>query len=435
MSSPLSAIARFYDLQARREWERMDRHPTEFAVTLRALSERLPAPPAQVLDCGGGPGRYAIELARKGYDVTLFDLSDECLRLARERAAEAGAVLQGYEQGTATDLSHYHDDAFDAVLLMGPLYHLLEEDERRRALAEARRVLKPGGPLFATFISRYAVHRWYAAHEPASLVEHSGAFETILSTGVEPRGAEDGSAFIAHFAHPAEVIPLCQDVGLQIVTVLGVEGLVSMIEEGLNGLSGQAWDTWVDLNYRVAADPSIHGCVEHLLAIAVKPRWRAVLRRIARRLEELGLAYRVVGGAAAALHGVPLPVNDLDLVMDVDGVYHFQAVFTNDVVEPVSYRESEASLSHLGRFEIGGVTVEVMGDLHWQEDSEWVRLESATETTVDLDGVPVRVSWLEEQTLGYVHRGRLDRAAQCLFHCDPDRLSMLLKGERAADAL
>ena len=60
--------------------------------------------------------------------------------------------------------------------------------------------------------------------------------------------------------------------GFEIVTVLGVEGLVSMIEDGVNALSGEAWDAWVNLNYRVAADPSIHGCVEHLLAIAVKPR-------------------------------------------------------------------------------------------------------------------------------------------------------------------
>jgi len=57
----------------------MGRHRTEFAVTMRALADHLPPPPARVLDCGGGPGRYAIELARQGYEVTLFDLSAGCL--------------------------------------------------------------------------------------------------------------------------------------------------------------------------------------------------------------------------------------------------------------------------------------------------------------------------------------------------------------------
>jgi len=66
---------------------------------LRALQEHLPAPPARVLDCGGGPGRYSIELARRGYGVTLFDLSPECLRLAQSKAQEAGVHLEGFEQG------------------------------------------------------------------------------------------------------------------------------------------------------------------------------------------------------------------------------------------------------------------------------------------------------------------------------------------------
>jgi S-adenosylmethionine-dependent methyltransferase len=277
MSSLSQTIARFYDQRADREWERMDRHPTEFAVTLRALTEYLPLSPAWVLGCGSGPGRYAIELTRRGYSVTLFDLSAGCLRLAQEKAAEAGVALAGCEQGEATDLSRFPADTFDAVLLMGPLYHLLEEGERPLALAEACRVPKPGGPLSATFVSRYALPRWAAAPEPTWPLEYPDLLSAFLSTGVLPphRGVESG--FVAHFGLPTEVIPLCQHVGLEIVTVLGVEGLVSMMEEGMNALSGEARDVWVDLNHRVAADPSIHGCVEHLLAVALRARWRAVL--------------------------------------------------------------------------------------------------------------------------------------------------------------
>ena len=91
--------------------------------------------------------------------VTLFDLSTGNLTLAREKAAEAGVTLAGFEQGTALDLARFADHSFDAVLLMGPLYHLLEAADRRRALTEARRVLKPSGPLFVAFITRYAAHR------------------------------------------------------------------------------------------------------------------------------------------------------------------------------------------------------------------------------------------------------------------------------------
>lgn len=424
------AIRTLYDQQPEREWERLERHRTEFAVTMRALFEHLPPPPARVLDCGGGPGRYAIELARRGYDVTLFDLSTECLRLAREKAAEAGVTLAGYEQGAATDLSRFPDDAFDALLLMGPLYHLLEEKDRQQALAEAHRVLKPGGILFAAFISRYASIRWAAAHEPTWPLERSQLAEMILTTGVLPPRGESDAEFVACFAHPTEVVPLFQNVRFEIVTVLGIEGLVSMIEDEVNTLSGEAWETWVDLNYRVAADPSIHGCVEHLLVVAVKPLWRTVLRQIAWRLNEAGVAYTLVGGASAALHGVPVPVNDLDIETDAEDAYRFQALFADHVVEPVALRENEVYRSHFGRFDFDGVTVEVIGDLRRREGERWVPTRAKTETTVNLDGVPVHVSWLEEETLAYVRRGRLDRAAQCLPHCDQDRLLALLRGEQ-----
>jgi hypothetical protein len=208
-----------------------------------------------------------------------------------------------------------------------------------------------------------------------------------------------------------------------------------MIEDGVNALSGEAWEMWVDLNYRVAADPSIHGCVEHLLVVAVKPLWRAVLRQIASRLSKAGIAYKVVGGAAAALHGVPVPVKDLDIETDAEDAYRFHALFADHTVEPVALRESEIHRSHFGRFEFSGVMVEVMGDLHRREGGDWVPTAARTETTVDLDGEPVRVSWLEEETLAYIRRGRLDRAAQCLPYCDQNRLLALLRGQEAVGVL
>ncbi len=266
----LQAAQHMYNAQPQREWERMERHRTEFAVTLRAMRDHLPPPPARVLDCGGGPGRYAIELARHGYAVTLFDLSPECLRLAQTKVQEAGVTLTGFEQGTATDLSRFADGAFDIVLLMGPLYHLLEERERLQALTEARRVLKPGGVMLAAFISRYAALRWVAANDPGYLLQAPQEAESMLTTGILPPRA-DAAGFFGYFAHPSEIRPLITRAGFEVVTILGVEGLVSQIEEKVNALAGDAWDAWVDLNYRVAADPCIHGCAEHLLAIAKTP--------------------------------------------------------------------------------------------------------------------------------------------------------------------
>ncbi len=436
VSDPTRYIQRGYDLNPQREWERMDRHRTEFAVSLRALEAHLPPAPARVLDCGGGPGRYAVELARRGYMVTLFDLSPECLRLAETKAAEAGVTLVSYEQGTATNLARFDADSFDAVLLMGPLYHLLEEVERRQAVAEAYRVLKPGGVCFAAFISRYAGHRWAARYQPTWIVEEPEDAERLLTTGLLPPRGEEGSHFCAYMAHPTEVEPLCRGAGFEAATALGVEGLVSMIEEdALNALDGPAWDAWVDLNTRVAADPSLHGGVEHLLVVAHKPRWRAALRAIARQLNAVGTSYKVVGGASIALHGVPAPVKDIDIETDTEGAYRFQGCFADHVTQPVAWRESEKYRSHFGRFDFDGVIVEIMGDFYRREVDRWVPTATMTEAIIDLEGTPVYASWLEEETLYYLRSGRLDRAALCLPYCDHGRLLALLRGDVATNVL
>ncbi|MCX6028567.1 MAG: methyltransferase domain-containing protein [Chloroflexi bacterium] len=434
--TPVSeSVARLYDAAPEREWARMERHRTEFAVTLRALAEHLPPAPARVLDCGGGPGRYAIELARWGYDVTLFDLSSGNLALARQKVAEAGVALT-FEQGTALDLGRFADDTFDAVLLMGPLYHLLEADERQLALAEAARVLKPSGLLFAALITRYAAHRDCAGRRPAELLEEADIYAEILRSGRLPPAAGDRPSFFAYFAHPDEASPLMWGAGLEVRTILGVEGLVSTVEDfGVNALAGPAWDAWAEVNYRVAADPALFGGVEHLLVIAAKPAWRRVLRQIAARLAEAGVSYTVVGGGSPALHGLPLVVRDLDIETDAAGAYRFGELFAGQVVEPVALRESATYRSHFGRFDFDGVPVEVMGDLERREGDRWVATAATTQATIDLDGAPVHVSTLEEETLAYIRRGRLDRAALCLPRCDHGRLLALLRGERTTRVL
>ena len=433
--TPSAWIQAYYDRQSESEWHRLERHRTEFTVTLRALLEHLPPPPARVLDCGGGPGRYAIELAQRGYQVTLFDLSAQNLDLARQKAAELGQSLAGYERGTATDLSRFAPGSFAAALLLGPLYHLLQEDERRQALLAAYRVLKPGAPLFAGFLTRYAVARYCAAHEPYWPLEEPALWKAVMDTGVIPPRGEHASAFVAYGIHPTEVPPLLHDTGFELRSLLGVEGLVSMIEQTVNALTGPAWELWADLNYRVAANPSLHGAVEHLLAIAVRPRWRAVLRALAHRLRSAGISFEVVGGAAVALHGVPIAVHDLDLSLSVDDVYRFQALYADQATQPAALSASDHYRSHFGRYEIDGVQVEVMGDLCWRAEDRWVPVSTRIETTVELEGVTYRLPSLEEETLAYIRRNRLDRAALCLPHCDHRRLVQLMRGDQATQVL
>jgi S-adenosylmethionine-dependent methyltransferase len=263
----MSRVERAYDQDPQYEWDRLDRHRTEFAVTMRALGDHLPQPPAAILDIGGGPGRYAIALARQGYEVTLVDLSQACLDLAGEKAEESAVELAGYIHGDARRPPDLASGSADAVLLMGPLYHLLSAPHREEALHEARRLLKPDGLIFAAFLARYNVVRFWARQDPLRMVEQQERYERLLATGVHEAAPEGGGFTDAYFALPTEISPLMEEAGFHTLDLIACEGVISLMEEKVNALSGEAWETWVDLNYRLGKDPTVHGAAEHLLYV------------------------------------------------------------------------------------------------------------------------------------------------------------------------
>ena len=266
----MSRVQAYYDQNADAEWTRADRHRTEFSVALRVVRRHLAPPPATVLDIGSGPGRYSIVLAHQGYRVTLCDLSPVCLALAQKKARAAGVSLDDVICANAVDLSVIRSARFDGVLLMGPLYHLLTEQARLSAIKEARRVLKPHGVLFATFITRFAIFRDAAIKDPESVIKDVAETEQLLATGVNSR---DGVFTDAYFAHPDEIIPIMEGAGLHTLGLYALEGVVAGHEQRVSELSGLAWEYWVDLNYRMSQEPSLRGAADHLMYVG-RPRYR-----------------------------------------------------------------------------------------------------------------------------------------------------------------
>lgn len=256
-------VQSYYDENAQDEWDRLERHPVERVTTQHFLSKYLPDPPARVFDIGGGPGRYSIWLRQQGYDVTLLDLSSSNLKLAEEKAAEAGVDLK-LAHSSATDLSFFADDAFDVILLMGPLYHLITLKDRQQALSEARRVLKPGGRIFASFITMSAAIRAIAMLTPDNL---EAEWRTLQHGVNDP----DLGFTEAHFTYPDEVETLMREGGFIQENLIGCEGVLATHEEPLIGLTEEQKEMWFQINLRFAESRTALEASDHILYIGHKP--------------------------------------------------------------------------------------------------------------------------------------------------------------------
>ena len=123
--------------------------------TQAIFTRELPSPPAVVFDIGGGAGIHAFWLAQRGYQVHLIDPVELHLEQARSHETASGVALASITCGDVRMLEITSGTA-DAVLLLGPLYHLTERRDRIQALGEARRILRPKGILLAAAISRFA---------------------------------------------------------------------------------------------------------------------------------------------------------------------------------------------------------------------------------------------------------------------------------------
>jgi ubiquinone/menaquinone biosynthesis C-methylase UbiE len=219
----------------------------------------LPAPPAFVLDVGGGTGIHAAWLAERGYKVHLLDPVPRHVATAAAHGTFFASVGDARQLPTA-------DGTVDAVLLLGPLYHLVQAQDRRAALMEGLRVLRPSGVLMAAAISRFmALLDWGAAGRLTE--EIAQRLAPVIETGDhDPSlGFTD-----AHFHLPDELRDEVTAAGVQDVQVLGIEGpLWTAVDAG--GASDELVKSALRAARMAETERSLHGANPHLLAVGTAP--------------------------------------------------------------------------------------------------------------------------------------------------------------------
>ena len=240
----------------------------EFLRTWDILSRALPGPPARILDVGGATGVYAAPLAEAGYDVTVVDPVPGHVAAAG-RAAGVTAVV-----GDARALP-VPDGSADAVLMLGPLYHLADRGDRLAAWREAARVVRPGGLVAGAVIVRFAslfdgiAKGYFAEPEFVALVEGALADGEHRNAANRPRWFTS-----AYFHRPEEAAAEATEAGLAEVRTVAVEGPVWMTEPRLTEFLAEPGLTGImlDMLRRVEEEPSIFGASSHLLTLARRPR-------------------------------------------------------------------------------------------------------------------------------------------------------------------
>jgi ubiquinone/menaquinone biosynthesis C-methylase UbiE len=244
----------------------------EHARTQELILRHLPPPPATIIDAGGGAGIYACWLAARGYRVHMIDPVAKHVEQARHASArQPDFPLASAEVGDARHLRHA-DHSAEAVLLLGPLYHLVEREERLACLREAHRVLRPGGWLWGAAISRFA-----------SLFDSlsSGFFEDPAFAPIVERDLEDGQ-----HRNPTDNPVYFTDAYLHKPGQLSRDLLAAGFQvEELVAIEGPAWlardfdRLWNDPALRerllaavrkVEREPSVIGATSHIMAIGRK---------------------------------------------------------------------------------------------------------------------------------------------------------------------
>lgn len=247
----------------------------ELARTQEIILRYLAPPPATVLDVGGGSGVYACWLASLGYRVHLVDAMPLHVEQARTASArQPSAPLASCQLGDARRLDH-PDGGADAVLLLGPLYHLIERQERVLALREAARVLRPGGLLVAAAVGRFASLLDGVTDNLLGDPDYVAIVTRDLADGHHRNPTDRNYFTTAYFHLPQELEGEAREAGFEAVEILGVEGPGWML--------GDLQARWADpLGRRqileaaraIEREPSLMGLHAHILAVGRAPSGR-----------------------------------------------------------------------------------------------------------------------------------------------------------------
>lgn len=228
----------------------------EFLTNVHYIEKYLRAG-AKILDIGAGAGEYSLYFARKGYEVSALELSEDNIQAFRRKLLPKDRI--DLAQGNALDLSRYEDESFDIVLLFGPLYHLRKKSDRMRCIAEAKRVCRKDGKLFFAFISNDMIFLTEFLRNPNFFADGAYDRETFKLHDLP---------FVFHTVDACR--GLLSECGIDILGEVASDGVSELLEEKINMMDDENYARYLRYHFYICEKPELLGMSNHLLWIGEK---------------------------------------------------------------------------------------------------------------------------------------------------------------------
>lgn len=257
-------VKEYYDNNYEKEWNRLTKpyRIIEFMSTMYLIEKYFPKE-GDAIDIGCGPGRYSIELLKKGYNVTLFELSDEELKLAKRKIEEEGLKAHDYICEDALNLHLLESEKYDVLLLMGPMYHVLNETDRVKILKEARRILKDDGIALISYINSWGCLK-------SGVTEFSEVFSDLQNVYnyLDEQKFDPNTSFTnLYMTTPINALKEITEAGFNIISYAGAESFLSGIESRVIELAEEDKNVYNNL-LKVASEtcecPQYRDATEHI---------------------------------------------------------------------------------------------------------------------------------------------------------------------------
>lgn len=245
-------------------------HRLELDTTLHFIDKFMPEA-GHILDAGGGPGRYTLEMAKRGFSVTHLDISPNFVECTKKVIAEnnLSELLVDSVEGDICDLSRFEDSNFDGVLCLGaPLSHVVEASEREKAVLELIRVAKPGSYIFCSVIGRLALLCRVLTDFPNELTMDK--YIRYRDTG-DYDGSQGFTA--CHFFLADDLKKAFDRQDVEFIELVGLEGLASANPEAVNKLyenDKEAFEIWWQTHLKLCTHPAVVDTSQHMMIVCRK---------------------------------------------------------------------------------------------------------------------------------------------------------------------